>query len=109
MLGRVISAADLVALPFNSASQSASVVYALSSARPVVTTSVGENVSFGRAGAVKLVRPGDPTGLAAACLRLLRNDAEREGLANRGNRFARHELDPHAIALRLNAVYASLR
>jgi hypothetical protein len=40
---------------------------------------------------------------------LLRNDGDRDDLARRGERYARLELDPHAIALRLNGVYASLR
>jgi GT2 family glycosyltransferase/glycosyltransferase involved in cell wall biosynthesis len=108
LLATAVAAADLVVLPFNSASQSASVVYALSQSRAVVTTSVGENTTFAAAGAVEVIRPGDSDGLTEVCLRLLRDDTERQDLASRGDRFAREALDPRAIAAQLRALYAAL-
>jgi glycosyltransferase involved in cell wall biosynthesis len=69
-VGDYFCAADLVVLPYISASQSGIVQIAYHYDRPVVATTVGglpETVRDGRTGA--LVPPGDPKALAGAVLR----------------------------------------
>jgi glycosyltransferase involved in cell wall biosynthesis len=68
-------AADVVVLPYTSATQSGIAQIALSFERPVIVTRVGglpEAVRDGETGLV--VPPGDPAALAAALLELLRPD-----------------------------------
>jgi glycosyltransferase involved in cell wall biosynthesis len=74
-------AADLVVLPYRSATQSGIVQIAYRYDRPVVTTRVGgmaEFVDEGRTG--YLVEPDDPVALAEAVARYFR-DAEPEAMA----------------------------
>ncbi len=73
------SAADLVVLPYTSATQSAVVPIAYSFDRPVVTTRVGglpEVVIDGKTGF--LVDPADPGALADAVVRYYREGREKE-------------------------------
>ena len=78
---RYFVAADLVVLPYLSATQSGIVQIAYRYDRPVVTTNVGglpEFVAEGKTG--YLVPPGDPAALAAAIARFYR-EADRMGMA----------------------------
>ena len=73
------SAADLVVLPYTSATQSGVVTIAYSFERPVVTTKVGglsEVVIDGQTGF--LVDPADPAALADAVVRYYREAREKE-------------------------------
>jgi glycosyltransferase involved in cell wall biosynthesis len=73
------SAADLVVLPYTSATQSGVVTIAYSFERPVVTTKVGglpEVVIDGQTGF--LVDPADPAALADAVVRYYQEGRERE-------------------------------
>jgi glycosyltransferase involved in cell wall biosynthesis len=73
------SAADLVVLPYTSATQSAVVPIAYTFERPVITTRVGglpEVVIDGQTGF--LVDPADPAALAAAIVRYYREGREAE-------------------------------
>jgi glycosyltransferase involved in cell wall biosynthesis len=99
-----LSASDLVALPFRTASQSGSAVYALSHGRPVLTTAVGALARLGELGAVHAVPPDDPAAFSAACLELLADAGLRSRLAAAGSAFARTELDPSAVAERIGAL-----
>jgi glycosyltransferase involved in cell wall biosynthesis len=99
-----LSASDLVALPFRTASQSGSAVHALSHGRPVLTTGVGSLARLGELGAVRAVPPDDPAAFSTACLELLADAEARSRLAAAGAAFARTELDPGAIAERIGAV-----
>ncbi len=78
---RTFIAADVVVLPYLSATQSGIVQIAYRYDRPVVTTNVGglpEFVDDGRTG--YLVPPGDPAALAAAIDRFFR-EADRKAMA----------------------------
>ncbi len=78
-VGPYFSAADLVVLPYESASQSGIVQIAFGFGRPVVVTSVGglsEVVEDNRTGFV--VPPKDPAALAASVIRYFEQDKERE-------------------------------
>jgi glycosyltransferase involved in cell wall biosynthesis len=103
-LDLALSASDLVALPFRTASQSGSAVYALSHGRAVLTTAVGGLARLGELGAVHAVPPDDPAAFSKACLDLLADADLRSRLAAAGSAFARTELDPSAIAERVGAV-----
>jgi len=73
------SAADLVVLPYQSATQSAVIPIAYAFERPVVATRVGglpEMVHHGETGF--LVDPGDPEGLAHAIIRFYEERREAE-------------------------------
>jgi len=78
-VGMYFSAADLVVLPYESASQSGIVQIAYAFGKPVVVTSVGglpEVVEDNRTGFV--VPPKDPTALAEAVVRYFEQNKERE-------------------------------
>ncbi len=82
-VGLYFSAADLVLLPYESATQSAIVPLAYAFERPVVATRVGglpEAVRHGETGL--LVEPHDPAGLAGAIIRFFTDHLEE--------RFRRH-------------------
>ncbi len=76
-VGLYFSAADVVVLPYRSATQSGIVQIAYQLERPVICTNVGglsEVVLDGRTGIV--VPPGDPHALAGAVLRYYRDELE---------------------------------
>lgn len=91
-VGAYFSAADLVVLPYESASQSGIVQIAFGFGRPVVVTSVGglpEVVGDNRTGFV--VPPKDPAALAEAVVRYFEQDKEREfsaAINNEQERFS---------------------
>ncbi len=83
------SAADVVVLPYLSASSSGVLLCAYMFERPVVASAVGGNrelVEDGRTG--MLVAPGDPKALASALTRLLTNPALASMMAARGREMA---------------------
>lgn len=108
-LGVYFGAADVVVLPYVSATDSAVLTTAYSFGRPVVTTHVGglpEIVEEGQSG--RLVPPNDCEALAEALVDLLSDSAQLERMGN----FARHLADTrHAwpgIARATLEVYESL-
>jgi len=69
---RYFLAADVVCLPYNSATQSGIIMMAYGHRRPIVTTNVGGLAEFVREGKTGyIVPPGDLTQLAAAVNRVL--------------------------------------
>ncbi|MFB3903571.1 MAG: glycosyltransferase [Acidobacteriota bacterium] len=82
-VGWYFAAADLVVLPYLSATGSGVVQTAFAFDRPVVATRVGSlplTVDHGRTG--YLVEPGDPAALAEAVLRFFREGKAREFIDN---------------------------
>jgi glycosyltransferase involved in cell wall biosynthesis len=100
----VLAASDLIVLPFESASQSASVAHAMSRGVSVLTTDVGDLVRLGELGVVRTVPAGDASKVATACLELLDDDAARADLAEAGARFALEQGDPRQIGERLASI-----
>ncbi|MDE2485719.1 MAG: glycosyltransferase [candidate division NC10 bacterium] len=100
------SAADLVVLPYESATQSAIVPIAYAFERPVVATHVGglpEVVRDGETGL--LVEPHNPTALAAAIIRFF-----EEGLASAFSRnISKHKLFSWADLARTLEIVADKR
>jgi glycosyltransferase involved in cell wall biosynthesis len=99
-VGDFFSAADMVVLPYESATQSGIVQIAMNYGTPIVTTNVGglpEVVKDGVMGYV--VPPGDPKALAGAVTRFYRENREAEFRAGVERERARYSWDPLALAL----------
>ena len=83
--------ADLVVLPYvdnRRFDQSGVLATALAFAKPMVLSDVGAFDEVARAGAARLVSPGDETALREAIVELLANGSERERLAERARSLA---------------------
>lgn len=102
-LDRVVSAANLVVLPFLSASQSGSVIYAMTHGRCVVSTAVGEIPRTLSNRGITV----DPTvnNLAAAMVRASEDAESCDMLGERAREYAGTELDWRKIASDTLAVY----
>jgi len=88
-VGSVIRAADVVVLPYRSASASGALQVAYAFARPVIATAAGDlpsAVDEGRTGFV--VPPRDPQALAAAMLKMLGDRAEAAAMGAEARRIA---------------------
>ena len=86
-----------------------SVLEAMAASRPVVATDVGgtpDAVQEGTTGL--LVRPGDPSGLAEAILRLHREPALRGRLGNAARAAARAGYSAEAVIRQVEALYTRL-
>ena len=86
-----------------------SVLEAMAASRPVVATDVGgtpDAVQEGTTGL--LVRPGDPSGLAEAILRLHREPALRGRLGNAAQAAARAGYSAEAVIRQVEALYTRL-
>ena len=91
-LGLYFRAADLVALPYLAAAQSAACFTAYAFRRPVVATAVGglkEQVKEGETGL--LVEPRSVPGLSAAVIELLKNPEWAEAMGNRARNWGAGE------------------
>ncbi len=89
-------AADVVCLPYNSASQSGIIMLAYGFLRPVVTTNVGGLPEFVRVGKTgEIVPPGDKARLADAVVKVLneKNDVDYEANVS----ALTHELGHHNV------------
>ncbi len=103
----LFAACDIVVLPYISASQSGILALAFGFGKPVVATdagSIGEVLEHGRTGL--LVPPADERALAAAVLRLLRNDAERIEIGRNAAAVAAGRLSWDVIAKQTIEVYS---
>ncbi|MGD8857585.1 MAG: glycosyltransferase [Chloroflexota bacterium] len=96
-LAAILDRADVVVLPYRTATQSAIVQLAFGSQKPVITTDVGglaEVVEDGRTGLV--VPPEDPAALAAAVIRYFDEDLGptfQEQIEVTGQRFSWQRLE----------------
>jgi glycosyltransferase involved in cell wall biosynthesis len=105
-VGTYYSAADVVALPYTEAYQSAVLYMAYSFSRPVVATNVGglpEVVIDGESGL--LVSPADADRLADALLVLLRDRARARSMGERGRLLVETEFGWKGIAQKTASVY----
>ena len=98
--------ASIVALPYIEASQSGVIPVAYSFEKPVIATQVGglpDMVDHGGTGL--LVPPADVEALAAAILRLLRSQEERQAMGIAGHAKLTRECAPEVVAGQTLAVY----
>lgn len=102
----VFGAADVVALPYVDATQSAVIPLASVFAKPVVASTAGglpEMVDHGVTGL--LVPPGDHVALAGALVDLLCHGSRRQAMGAAAQRKAREEWAPELVAHQLVGVY----
>jgi glycosyltransferase involved in cell wall biosynthesis len=105
-VGLYFRAADAVALPYRSASQSAACFSAYAFRRPVVATAVGglkEQVREGETGF--LVEPRSVSALSAALIGILEDPARAEAMGDRARKWAGESRSWDAIASRTADVY----
>jgi glycosyltransferase involved in cell wall biosynthesis len=103
-----VSAATQVVLPFSDASQSGSVILAMTHHRCVVTTSVGE-VERTVSGRGILVAPDDPVRLAAALARAEQEPEMCDALGHEAGEYALTTLAWSRVAADTLAIYEGLR
>ena len=101
LLGTCLNRANVVVLPYRSATQSAIIQVAFGHQRPVITTNVGglaEAVSDGKTGLI--VPPEDPSELADAILRFFDEELEDkfvENIVRENGRFSWEKLVSHCL------------
>jgi glycosyltransferase involved in cell wall biosynthesis len=100
--------ADLVVAPYLEGEQSGVVATALAFGSPMLLTDVGGFGEVARAGAARLVAPGDAGALADALTELLGDEAARMRLASAALELARGEWSWERVAQRTRALYDSL-
>jgi glycosyltransferase involved in cell wall biosynthesis len=103
-LDLIVSSADQVVLPFLGASQSGSVIYAMTHGRCVVTTALGELPRTLRDRGI-LVEPGSHTSLAAA-MRLAASEPDHcAQLGERARQYAVTELSWDRVGAQTRLLY----
>lgn len=105
-VGRYFHAADVVALPYRSGSQSALLQLAYAFRKPAVVTdvgSIGESVIDGVTGLV--VAPEDPKSLATALFSLLDDPPGANQLGEAGRSYAETEFSWDRIASKTLSIY----
>jgi glycosyltransferase involved in cell wall biosynthesis len=108
-VGRYFHAADIVAAPYRSGSQSAVIPLAYAFGKPVVTTNVGslaESVVPGETGLI--VPPEDATAFATALRTLLLDPERNRFMGQNARRYADTELDWTPIAQATAQLYNTL-
>jgi glycosyltransferase involved in cell wall biosynthesis len=100
--------ADLLALPYREIEQSGVLYAGLAFGKPMVLGDVGGFSELGRAGAARLVPPGNPEALAAALNELIADRAAREHLAAAARAVVEGEHGWDAIPERTLALYRSI-
>jgi glycosyltransferase involved in cell wall biosynthesis len=105
-VARYFLAADIVALPYHSGSQSAVLQLAYAFARPVVTTDVGSIGDLAREAESGIVVPAqDSTALSKALLELQGNPLRATEMGRKGRCYAETALSWQRIAERTREVY----
>ena len=109
-LGAIFGAASVVALPYREIAQSGVAITACTFGRALVASDVGGLGELVRAADNGLlVPPGDADALAAALVRVLRDDALRAGFEARSRAYAGRALAWDAIAETTLAAYSRAR
>jgi beta-1,4-mannosyltransferase len=104
VLDRALSAADVVALPFLSATQSGSVILAMTHGRAIVTSRVGEVGRVVERHGI-LLEPGDEEGLRDAISHLIRDEELTATLGSQARAYALRELSWERIARTTLEIY----
>lgn len=105
-VGELLAGLDVFVLSSITEGYSISLLEACAAALPVVATDVGGNGEIIRDGVNGLlVAPGAPRAFADAMVRLARDPALREQVAQRALRFAREQASVEAMAERYLALY----
>lgn len=105
-VARLFAESSVVVLPYVEATQSGPLAIALAYGKPVVATRVGglpEMIDEGRSGLV--VPPRDSEALAEALVKVLRDDALRQRLAQGTLELSSGRLSPAALADQTEQVY----
>lgn len=105
----VLKSIDLFALPTLEEALGTSFVEAMAMEKPVIGTRVGgvpEVIHEGKNGL--LVNPSDPTDLANAIIRLLKNPGLAKSMGARGRTIATTEFTVDRMCLRMHALYQTL-
>jgi len=108
-VGRYFHAADIVALPYRSGSQSAVIPAAYAFGKPVITTNVGslaESVVPGETGWI--VPPEDPAAFANALHSLLLDPIQSRKMGQNARHYANTVLDWKTAAQSANQLYHTL-
>ena len=100
--------ADLVVLPYREAEQSGVLATALAFGSPLVLSDVGGFGEVARAGAARLVPPGDPAALRLALLELLGDRDARARLSAAARALAGGAWSWERVAERTKALYGAL-
>ena len=100
--------ADLVVLPYRDAEHSGVLYTGLAFGKPLVLSTVGGFPEVAPTGAVRLVAPEDPAGLAAALTELAASPPARERLAEAARLAAAGPYSWDAIAAQTLALYEEL-
>jgi glycosyltransferase involved in cell wall biosynthesis len=105
-----LRASDLFVLPSRAEGMPNALLEALACGLPAVATDVpgSREVLEGGGDAGRLVPVGDPTALAEAIARLVRDPAMRQGLGLRASAAVRERYDIHRVVDRYLAVYGEL-
>ena len=105
-VGALLAASDLVVLPSLYEGLPLSVLEAMAAGKPVIATSVGgvgEAIRDGESGL--LVRPADPSALAAAIQGLLSDPIRAQRLGNAGRETVREQFSVDAMVRGVESVY----
>lgn len=100
--------ADLVVLPYRDAEHSGVLYTGLAFGKPLVLSAVGGFPEMAPTGAVRLVAPEDPAGLAAALTELVANPDACERLAEAASEAAAGPYSWDAVASQTLALYEEL-
>jgi glycosyltransferase involved in cell wall biosynthesis len=100
--------ADVVVLPYREIEQSGVLATALAFGSPLVLSDVGGFAEVARAGAARLVPPGDPAALRAALAELIGDPGARGRLGAAARALAADEWSWQRTAERTKALYSSL-
>jgi glycosyltransferase involved in cell wall biosynthesis len=107
-LAACFARADIVVLPYREIEQSGVLATALAFGSPLLLSDVGGFADVARAGAARLVAPGDPAALREALAELIGDPQARAALSAGARALADGEWSWQRTAERTKALYSSL-
>lgn len=106
---RLFAETDLIVLPYTEASESGVLAIAIGCAIPIVATNVGEMAVTVRENALgEIVPPADPAALAAAIVKLFKNDHMRAEISENCNVVTRERWSRQHLGERIFKIYESV-